>query len=426
VGAGAVWARNPDDTTSRLDPESGEHVETIDAGTATVAAGREGVWFVPWDRPSVRRIGLRTNRVTQTIPIGTTSQPAIALGAGSVWATAENEGVVWRIEPGLRPITRSTDVGVGVSYIAFGNGAVWTANYMDGTVSRIDPRTNAVTARVLVGPPQALAVGEGSAWVGVAGAASEGTLAAFACGEVVSRGREPDVLIASDLPLRGPRSVEPRAMADAIRLVLERRDFKAGSHSVGYASCDDSTAQSGTFELRRCAANGTAYAHAEPLFAVIGPSNSGCAIVEIPILNRALGGPVAMISPSNTHPGLTRAGPRDLPPGIRGQPEVFYPTGRRNYVRLAPRDDVQGAARVLLAKRLGLDSVYLIHDGEYWEGVLAHPFTRAARRLGVRVAGTEAFDPAAGSYRALANRVASSGAQGVALGGFVDQDGTAC
>ena len=81
------------------------------------------------------------------------------------------------------------------------------------------------------------------------------------------------------------------------------------AHTVGYRSCDDSTAQTGDFENRRCAANANAYARAERLVAVIGPYNSPCAGVEIPILNRAPGGPLAMISPSNTYPGLTRGGP---------------------------------------------------------------------------------------------------------------------
>ena len=424
VGAGAVWARNPDGTISRLDAETGKLVATIDVDASTVAAGKEGVWFVPYGRPSVERIDPRTNRVTETIPIGANSQPAIAVGAGSVWATAENEGRVFRIEPGERPLVETIDdVGVGVSYIAFGGGAIWTANTMDGTVSRIDARTNAVEARVPVGPPQALAVGEGSAWVGVAGAAREGALPSFSCGEVASGGREPDVLIASDLPLRGPLSAGPRAMADAIRSVLERHEFRAGEYSVGYASCDDSTAQSGSFALRKCAANATAYAHAKPLVAVIGPHNSGCSIIEIPILNRAPGGPLAMISPSNSHPGLTRPGPDGLPPCVPGQPEIFYPTGVRNYVRLAPRDDLQGPAQALLAKQLGLESVYLLHDGGYWRDLLGHSLPPAARGLGLRVAGVEAFDPDAGSYDALADKIADSGAQGVVLGAWWYQGG---
>jgi len=418
VGAGGVWARNPDAGISRIDPETGELVATIDVSAATVAAGQEGVWFVPWDRPAVRRIDPRTNRVVQTIPIGANALPAIAVGAGSVWATAEDEGVVWRIEPGPRPIPKPIEVGVGVGYIAFGDGAVWAANYIDGTVSRIDPRTNAVTARVAVGTPRALAAGEGSAWVSVAGAADTGPLPAFACGEVLAGGGSPDVLVASDLPLQGPDSTAPRAMADAIQSVIERHGFKAGKHSVGYASCDDSTSQSGSFELRRCAANANAYARAEELVAVIGPYSSGCAEVQIPSLNRAPGGPLGMVSPSNSHIQLTK--PTPLAPDA---PEIFYPTGERNYARLSPTDDLEGAALALLATQLGLESVYLIHDGDFWDALLTDAVSRTAERVGLTIAGTKAFDPAAKSFEALANEVARSGAQGVMLGAFVHDGG---
>ena len=249
VGAGAVWARNPDGT--HLAHRSRDRrARRDDRRRRRHRRGRQGGRLVrPWDRPAVKRIDPRTNRVAQTIPIGANSLPAIAVGAGSVWATAENEGLVWRIEPGPRPITRTIDVGVGVGYIAFGDGAVWAANYIDGTVSRIDPRTNAVTARMPVGAPQALAAGEGSAWVSVAGAPEEGTLPAFACGEVASGGGEPDVLIASDLPLQGPdeRRTARDGRRDPLRARAARLQGRASTPSAT-RSCDDSTAQSG--ELR--------------------------------------------------------------------------------------------------------------------------------------------------------------------------------
>jgi hypothetical protein len=49
-------------------------------------------------------------------------------------------------------------------------------------------------------------------------------------------------------------------MADAIGFVLRRHGFRAGRHTVGYRSCDDSTAQHGFFDARTCAANANAYA----------------------------------------------------------------------------------------------------------------------------------------------------------------------
>jgi ABC-type branched-subunit amino acid transport system substrate-binding protein/DNA-binding beta-propeller fold protein YncE/predicted Ser/Thr protein kinase len=413
VAAGAVWARNPDHTVSRIDPETGKLVATIDVEASSIAAGDEGVWVV--NGSAVTRIDPRTNRVGRTIRLAGEDPSGIAVGAGKVWVPVERDGVVWQIEPGPVPVKRSIAVGVGVDYIAFGAGAVWAGNYIDETVSRIDPRTNEVT-RVPVGAVQALAAGAGGAWVSTAGRPPAGTLPGAVCGDLVSGDRKPDVLIASDLPLQGPHGAGPRAMADAIRLALEQRDFKAGRYTVGYRSCDESTAQTGGFENRRCAANAEAYAGADDLVAVIGPWSSYCAQVEIPILNRAPGGPLAMISPVNTSPGLTRPG-QPPPDGERGEPEVYYPTGVRNYVRLLPGDDLQGAALAVLAKRLALDRVYLLHDSSFWKGLLTDPFGRAAARLGVGLAGSAAFDPRTKSYHVLADTIARSGADGVVVGG---------
>jgi ABC-type branched-subunit amino acid transport system substrate-binding protein/streptogramin lyase len=414
VGAGAVWAINDDRTVSRIDPDSGRRVARIVVDAATVAAGKEGVWFISGDDTrAVTRIDPSTNRVGQTIPVGAQNLSGVAVGAGHVWATAEGDGVVWRIDPGRPPLLRTIEVGVGARFLSFGAGAIWTANYIDGTVSHIDVETGDVESSS-VRAVQSLAAGEGSAWVSSAAATSADGLPQT-CGEVLSGPGKPDVLIASDLPLQDDAA--PRAMADAIENVLERHDFRAGRFSVGYRSCDDSNAQTGVFDRGICASNATAYADAPKLVAVIGAYNSDCSAIEIPILNRAPGGPLAMISPANTGPGLTA---REEPPpwGYNGEPGIYYPTGTRNFVRLPPLDDLQGTAHALLAKQLGLRSVYVLSDGSvFWKFLLTDPFRYAARKLGVRVAGAATFEYGAKDYDALAERIARSGAQGVVFGG---------
>ena len=417
VGAGAVWAINPDGSVSRLDPATGRLVARIDleSGAWTIAAGKEGVWFLGTDDSSVTRIDPRTNRVAETIHVGTEFLWGVAVGAGSVWATAREEGLLWRIEPGPKHVTRTIDVGVGVTFVDFGAGAAWTGNYIDGVVSRIDPDTNTVTSRTSIGAPQALAAGAGAAWVSVAGGTTKGPLAPSACGEMASSGAgAPDVVVASDLPLQGGSGADARAMENAIRFVMERRGFRAGEHSVGYYACDVATPQTGGFEFRKCAANANAYANAEQLVAIIGTYSSFCAEVEIPILNRAPGGPVAMVSPSNTGPGLTRGGRLAE---RRGEPQVYYPTGVRNFARVAPREDVQAVALAMLASRLGLKQVYVLHRNADWKLLLADPFRRAARRLGVGIAGSGAADPGENSLDRVADAVARSGADGVFLAG---------
>ena len=227
------------------------------------------------------------------------------------------------------------------------------------------------------------------------------------------------MLIASDLPLQKYTAPQTRSMVDAIRLVLRNHRFRAGKFSVGYRSCDDATRQTGFFEPRRCAANANSYARADKLVGVIGPYNSDCAAIEIPILNRAPGGPLAIIGPTTTYAGLTRNASMPPPDGFRDEPNVYYPTGERNFVRLVPGDDQLAAGQAMLAKQLGLKSVYVLDDGSgFWKSLVTGPFQRAARRLGLRVAGSASFNPLAGNEPVVAARVARSGAQGVMVGGF--------
>jgi branched-chain amino acid transport system substrate-binding protein len=209
-------------------------------------------------------------------------------------------------------------------------------------------------------------------------------------------------------------------MADAIRFVLKDHGYRAGAFAVGYQSCDDSTAQTGDYELRKCAANANAYAGAADVVAVIGPFNSRCAQVEIPILNRAPHGSLAIVSASNTFPNLTRGGRLALPPpvGVRGEPEAYYPSGERNYARVISRDDLEGVALAVVARRLGLNRVYLLYDkGEAGWVSWTDPFRRTAARLGVGIAGPREYAEVR-APRALASTVARSGADGVLLGGL--------
>ena len=81
---------------------------------------------------------------------------------------------------------------------------------------------------------------------------------------------------------------------------------------------------------------------------MLGTFNSGCAKLEIPILNRAPGGPVAMISSANTAVGLTHDAPWNDP----GEPNIYYPTKIRNYARVATTDDFQGPFAADLLKKL--------------------------------------------------------------------------
>ena len=421
VARRAVWALDPDGSISRIEPATGSSVALVAAARAkAIAAGDAGVWFVTSVRgePAVARVDPRTNRVGQTIPVETSSLVGIAVGAGSIWATDPYGGVLWRITAGSKPMERTISLGFGVTQVAFGDGVVWAANIANGTVSRIDPRTDRVTTtRRLAGTPQGLAVGDGLVWASVAGGAGKGTLPLTDCRPVESAVANPDVLVVSDLPLQGP-SLTP-TLAAAVRFVLHSHDFRAGRYTVGYQSCDDSTARTQSSDFFKCASNARDFGAVRKLVAVVGPYDSRCAQVEIPVTNRSPFGAVSIVSPANTYPSLTRVDPN----GPAGEPGILYPTAVRNYFRLAPPDDLQGAGEAVLAGQLGLGRVYVLSDGGNYGRALARGFRAAAGHLGLTVAGSAVWNPEAGSYANLMANVARTRARGVLLAGFGSEAG---
>jgi branched-chain amino acid transport system substrate-binding protein len=227
------------------------------------------------------------------------------------------------------------------------------------------------------------------------------------------------ILVASDLPLEGSGRTQTEQMTRAIKFIFNQHGWKAGKYSIAYQSCDDATAQAGKWDSGKASANASNYASNQSVGAVIGTFNSGAAEIEIPILNRAPNGPVAMVSPANTYVGLTHPGPGT----VAGEPGKYYPTQKRNYARVVAADDYQGAADALLAKQLGVKKVFILNDKEAYGLGVATNFRNAAERLGIKVVGFQAWDGKASSYEATAVKVKSSGAQGVFLGGLICENG---
>ena len=265
-----------------------------------------------------------------------------------------------------------------------------------------------------------VAVGCGGGDGGGDGGGGASALPSATCSDIYYEGEgEPDVLIASDLPLQGANRALTTEMTEAIKLILRERKFKAGDLNVGYQSCDDATAQAGAWDSARCTSNARAYANNDAVVGVIGTFNSGCAKLEIPIANRARGGPLAMISPANTYPGLTISGPGT----VSGEPNTYYPTGKRNYARVVWTDQFQGAAGAQLAQDLDLKKVYVLSDGETYGNGIATLFINYAKKLGVQTVGPQKWDKNATSYEPIATRVRSSGADSVFFGGIVCNNG---
>jgi len=143
--------------------------------------------------------------------------------------------------------------------------------------------------------------------------------------------------------------------------------------------------------------------------AYIGTYNSGAAKISMPILNQAS---LVMVSPANTYPGLTKPGL-----GEANEPTVYRPTGKVNYFRVVPADDIQGDVAAQFAKEIGVKKVFILHDRELYGKGVADVFKRVAGKLGLDVVGYEGIDPKSANFRSLATKIKSTGADLVYFGG---------
>jgi branched-chain amino acid transport system substrate-binding protein len=233
-------------------------------------------------------------------------------------------------------------------------------------------------------------------------------VATSSCGDLLYEGEgKPDVIVVSDFPRRGVGKETIELMIDAIEFTLRKREFRAGNLNVGYQSCNDTVGVE-PFDPSLCRRNARAYVETEDVVGIIGPWNSGCAFLQIPIVSRRDAGPLAMISPSNTNPELT----------LPALSQALYPDGVRSYVRVVAQQFVQGAATAHLAKRLGARRAAVLHQdlADTYVRFLAEPFVAAARQLGIDVVSFEWSRQE--SYTELAASVATARPDVVFLAGL--------
>ena len=259
-----------------------------------------------------------------------------------------------------------------------------------------------------------LAVTVGGAFAHSTGATP---LPAATCGPI--QNPDGDLLIASDLPMQGAGASQRIQMTKAIADEFQQAGWKAGNYTIAYQVCDDSTAQTGGWDSGTCQTNASNYAADASVVGVIGTFNSGCAEIELPILNRAPSGPLQLISPANTYVGLTHTGAATK----AGEPGKYYPTGTRNYARVVAADDYQGAADATMMKDLKLKKVFFLNDQQAYGVGVAQNTINAAKKLGITVVKNVAWNAKATSYSALALQIKNSGAQAVFLGGLICENG---
>jgi branched-chain amino acid transport system substrate-binding protein len=221
--------------------------------------------------------------------------------------------------------------------------------------------------------------------------------------------------IYSSLPLQGDSRPQSTDVVNGEKLALEEAGGKVGKFTIKYVSLDDATAAAGKWDPGQTSADARKAAQDPSTIAYLGEFNSGASAISIPILNEAN---ILQVSPSNTYVGLTRAEGAD-----KGEPDKYYPAGKRTYGRVVPADHIQAAAQVTYQKDQGCKKTYILNDKEVYGKGIAVQVESIAKGQGLQIAANEGIDTKAANFRTVAGKIKSSGADCMFFGGITQNKG---
>jgi len=172
------------------------------------------------------------------------------------------------------------------------------------------------------------------AGVGIAAAQAQGT-----------------IKVVTSWPMQGAMIPEGTAMKQAVDLAVKHHGGAVDGFKIEVVNRDDASPTTGSWDGTVEAEIAQRAVADADVMVYLGTYNSGAAKVSMPITNKA---GLVQISPANTYPGLTKKG------FGAGEPEVYRPSGKVNYFRPFPADDIQGSAAAAWAKCLGFKKVYVL------------------------------------------------------------------
>lgn len=214
-------------------------------------------------------------------------------------------------------------------------------------------------------------------------------------------------------PMQGAMIPEGTSMKRAVDLAVEHAGGMVAGYQLRVVNLDDASPVTGSWDGTVEAENAQKAVADRDAMAYLATYNSGAAKVSMPITNKA---GMAQVTVANTYPGLTK-------PGYAvGEPRIYRPTGKVNYFRTFPADDVQGAAAAKLAQCQGFKRVFILDDRQLYGKGIADVFEKKAKELGIQVVGHEGVESVDIDFRALLTKVKAANAD-LVYGGFVIDSG---
>jgi len=250
-------------------------------------------------------------------------------------------------------------------------------------------------------------------WLGLLALAAV-LLGVVGCGGVavsnVAEATGGQLTVYSSLPLQGPSASISQQIVDGEKLALHDAGGRAGLFKISYYSLDDSSPTSGEWNSDITATNAKVAAQDTSTIAYLGDLDSGATAISLPFVN---GAGILQISPGSPYVGLTSS----FEAG-QDEPDRFYLSGKRTFVRLAPGDIAQAEAQVQLMRSLGVRKLYVLDDQDPFQVPLANIVADYAERAGITVAAHDSLSTVPGAvFTGEVEKIVESHAQAVFLAG---------
>jgi branched-chain amino acid transport system substrate-binding protein len=214
----------------------------------------------------------------------------------------------------------------------------------------------------------------------------------------------------SSEPLQGPAAPSSQQIIDGEKLALSNAHGHAGPFKVAYVSLDDASPSSEEWNPGVTATNAKTAAEDTSTIAYLGDFDSAATAISLPLINAA---GILQVSPASPYVGLTSS----FEAG-QDEPERFYPTGQRTFVRLAPGDIGEAQAQVRLMQSLGVHKLYVLDDQDPFEVPLADIVADYAEHAGITVIAHDSLSTVSGAvFTGEVEKISEHHAQAVFLAG---------
>jgi branched-chain amino acid transport system substrate-binding protein len=188
----------------------------------------------------------------------------------------------------------------------------------------------------------------------------------------------------SSAPRHGVSAKTAEEVAAGEERALAERGGRAGGLRIRLRRLPATDTREDAWDPALVAENAHRAADDPTAIAYLGELDYGGTAVSLPITNDA---GLLQVSPGD---GLTSLTTR--PPGRpRAGPERYYPTGRRNFVRVGPTDLREADALVARLRATGATRFAILFDREIYGRELAAQVADRARREGLRLVASEEY-----------------------------------